>query len=275
MEQQFVPWIELPVKNLPSGGKCYPEGTEISYQGYLFGDLLMINASKGWDVMKRLEEASKGIKSNKVSVEQLTFPDIVYLSMLRRMSSLGSSEFETKYICRKCNKPSSKVFSQMDVSFNDMEFEGETLEVILSDESKMRFSPLTFGDAKRLHNGTASRFKKENLSSDTTAVYAIMCRNMPFDDAYNKIYNISNSDDAEVFNVMNEMFGHDLKPLTSSCNNCGHENKLVLEGRDSLITPFRRGESTTGPRISVIKRTKPKPLSHEADGVQRVETSGS
>lgn len=264
-----IPEIKLKPVNLPSKGKSYPENVEISYRGYLFGELQFLNASKGLSIKDLLENIAKGIKVQGISLLDLTLPDLTYIGIARRMSTFGATEFEIKHSCRACNAPIKKVFTQMDITFNDLSLDGYGVEMELTTGKTYLFSPLTYGDFLKLFNGTISATKRENLVKDKLAVLAAMCRNHNFDTVYTDLYNITNQDDIDAIDEVNKQLHHDVKPLKHICENpkCGAENAISLEGRDFLINPFRGGREASKPRVRSVQRVKPQPLSHKDDGV--------
>jgi hypothetical protein len=266
---KFIPSIKLSVSRLPSGGKTYPKNVQISYRGYLFGELQEINGSKGRPLLDTMKDAMSGVTTLGMDTTALTLPDAVYLGILRRMSTTGASEFEIKYVCRndKCRELNTHTFSQQNISFNDLAIDGVGVKIELTNGKTYELSPLTFGDFIRLANGIPGSKVKGELIKNKTATLAIMCRNMPFDEVYNDFYTITHPEDIEAIREVNELLHHDLKPLDAICKKCGHANKVVLEGRDSLITPFRGGGSSDRKRVHIIKRTEPQSLSHEDDGV--------
>lgn len=268
-EPKFIPKIKIDVKDLPSKGKTYPRNAEISYRGYLFGEIQEINSSKGRTFLDNLKSALSGITCVGMNVTDITLPDAVYLAILRRMSSCGTSDFEIKYICGNpsCKKVNSRVFNQNSISFNDLAIDGEGIELELSDGNKYAFKPMTYGDFLALTRGNKDIKNGQDLTRDKVAVMAVMVRNRLFSETYNNFFNLTSDEDFELLNEINSMLHHDLQPLSHKCDSCGFENSVTLEGRDSLITPFRKGGKSLRERIHIIKRTEPKSLSHEDDGV--------
>lgn len=267
-QSKFIPTIKIDFNSLPSKGSTYPKHASISYRGYLFGELQEINGSKGRTFVDSMRDAMSGISVTGMSVEDITLPDAVYLAILRRMSSCGTSEFEIKYSCRKCSSLEAHIFSQTNISFNDLAIDGVGVGFELSNGKKYELSPMTYGDFLQLATGVrGSRLGKKELLRDKTAVLAIMCRNLRFDEVYEDFYNLTNPEDIDTIKEANLALHHDLKPLDATCRKCGQQNAVVLEGRDSLIRPFRAGGSADRKRIHTIKRAQPQSLSHEDDGV--------
>lgn len=266
------PTLKVPVSVLPSGGKSYPSRVEINYRGYTFGELQNLNTSKGMHVLEILSKALDGFDIEGMSKTDLTFPDCTYLSILRKLSSIGANDVEIRYVCgaSKCGHVNSHVFTQMDIQFTDMEFEGKSIEMELSNGKSYSMSPMTIGDAQMLKSGSLSKYHKDkDLLRDKVALLAIMCRNHSFDETYSDFSRTTDAKDYDALEDIEKMFYHDIKPLTATCSKCGRNNTVSLEGREQLIMPFRERGKTDRNRFRVVPRDECKPLPLEEDGVQR------
>jgi hypothetical protein len=261
------PRVVITLDRLPSKGKCYPPDAIIEYRGYLFGELQELNNSKGLSLVDIFEKAMSGIHTLRLPKDDITLPDATYLTIARRLSSLGTNDFEVKHKCVSCGTVNSKQFNQMDLDFDDLQIDGKGIELTLSNEKVYYFTPLTYGDFKKLLNNTISSVIKGDLARNPTAIYASMVRNHKFDEAYTDFYNLTNYDDIEDLKKVNTLLGHDLKPLQYDCVKCGTANSIKLEGRDSLITPFRDERHTHRERIRIVTTPKLEPVSHQATGV--------
>ena len=261
-QENYVPYINLPMTKLPSKGKCYPDQAKISYRGYLFGEIQQISGGKNHDMLDMFANVMVGIEVEGMDKDQITFPDLLYTAILRKMSTLGSSEFSIGGRCRKCGEDYDRVFSQIDLSFSDLEIDGDHIELEVESGDKLVFTPLTYSDIQRLNSGKLLNNKKD-LMHDSVANFAIMCRNHTFNNAYNIINKLSHHEDIENMNEIDHMLSHGLKPLKHKCDACEFENTIVLEGRDSFITPFRSGGEANRHKLRVGKRAVPQPLSHK------------
>lgn len=271
-----LPTVTIKPDSLPSKGKAYPKGVSFTYTGYTYGEVQMISSSKKMpyvEIMRRAHQAIKCV-GTRMNPNDITMFDVFYLGIARKLSTLGGNEFEISAYCeaKKCNKEFKHTFNQKDVKFKDLDVEALPVTIELMGGVELEFSPLTIGDFYELSEGGA--FYKAlgckgeiNPFRDPIAVKAAQVRNKKFMEAYEIIKNITDSDDSEAMDEIDTMLMHNLEPLEHTCEACGRVNRLQLEGKESLIKPFRVGESTVRSRIRYGKRDEPKPVALKADGV--------
>jgi hypothetical protein len=273
---QELPTVTLQPESLPSKGKSYPKGVSFTYTGYTYGEVQMISSSKKMsyvDIMRRAHQSIR-VQGTRMNPNDMTMFDVLYLAIARKLSTLGSNEFEISLICeaKKCNKEFKHIFSQKDIKFKDIEAPELPLKVELMNKAEMVFSPLTIGDFYELSEG-GQLFKAlsgkgdQNPFRDPIAVKAAQVRNMKFLEAYETIKNITDPDDSELMDEIDTMLMHNLEPLEHTCEACGRVNRLQLEGKESLIKPFRTGGSTVRNRIRYGNGDATQPVAPKADGV--------
>jgi len=251
-----------------------------TYTAYTYGEVQMISGSKKMTYPEVLRRAHAGVKiqGTRMNPNDITLFDLLYIGIARKLSTLGGSEFEITATCesKKCNKEYTKVFSATDIKFKDIEADQLPIYVDLSNGVELQFSPLTVGDFYELVEGglfyKAMKATK-SLFEDGIAVKAAQVRNMKFLEAYDIIKNITSADDVEVMEELDKILVHNIEPLEHKCEACERVNKLQLEGKESLIKPFRVGGSTVRNRIRTSKRDEPKPLALENDGILRSDAT--
>jgi hypothetical protein len=270
-----LPTVTVQSNTLPSKGLSYPKGTYFTYTGYTYGEVQMISGSKKMtyaEVMRRAHSAIRP-QGTRMNPNDITLFDLLYLGIARKLSTLGGNEFEISAMCeaKKCNAEYKHVFNQKDIKFKDMELKELPICVEINNV-EMEFSPLTIGDFYDLSEG--GMFYKamgvkgnKSLFEDPIAVKAAQAKNMKFLEAYEMIKNITNSEDSELMDEIDTMLLHNIEPLEHTCESCGRVNHLQLEGKESLIKPFRVGESTVRNRIRYGKRDAPVTLASQADGI--------
>jgi hypothetical protein len=271
-----LPTVTVQPNTLPSKGLCYPKGSYFTYTGYTYGEVQMISGSRKMtylEVMKRAHSAIR-VQGTRMNPNDITLFDVLYLGIARKLSTLGGNEFEITAFCeaKKCNAEYKKVFNQADIKFKDIEAPELPLCVTLSNNVELEFSPITVGDFYELSEGgmfykAMGQKGNKTLFEDPIAVKAAQVKNMKFLEAYEMIKNLTDAEDSELMDEIDTMLLHNIEPLTHTCEACGRENTLQLEGKESLIKPFRTGDSTIRNRIRFGKGTTPKPLALEADGV--------
>jgi hypothetical protein len=269
-----LPSVTLDPSQLPSKGLSYPKGLKISYTGYTYGEVQSISASKKMSYEDMLRRAQAGIRLHgaRMTIDEMTIFDILYLAIARKLSTLGGTEFEIQSICesKKCNKQYTRKFNSADVKFKDIEASELPLEFDLKGGQTVVMSPLTAGDFYALCEGgmfTRAMDSKKPLVDDPIAMKAAQVRNMKFVEAYKVIQSITDADDCELMDELDKILFHNVEPLMHKCEACGRENWLQLEGKESLIKPFRDGKTTVRDRIRHGKRNEPVTLAPKADGV--------
>jgi hypothetical protein len=253
--ENFVPEIRLEAKDLPSTGLAYPDGTYFTYRTYLFGEVQKLSASKNLKYEDILRTALSGIRSN-IDVQDLTIPDAMYLSIARKISTLGSNDVQIKYMCKsdKCDHINDLVFSQANIEFNELKVPEMPITAEINGKS-LEFDCLRVRD---LFEISSDNFKKKYPSinpKERVSTVAKSIRNIKFDEVYEFLSVLNDPDDMETLEDIDKLLAHDIKSLKHSCTKCGHENDVALEGREILIRPFRTGEKSTKNKIHFGKKS--------------------
>lgn len=275
MESNSVAQINIKMSGLPSGGKAYPPGSNVSYRTYTFGEVQKTSISKNVSYPDTLRMALSGITTNFPPTD-LTVSDLLYLAIARKLSTLGSNEFEIRYKCSGCKTSQDAKFKQADITFNDMKSDSCPLELELEDGTILHMEPMRARRLLEVFDGKYSKFIKDPYEAiqDRVFVYALMCTNMDFETVYTKLYSLTNSEDQEALQEVDKLLFHDMEPIKSVCSNssCGKNVEISLEGRESLIRPFRDGGLSLRRKIRPVTKHEPKPLSNDVHGVQRSDS---
>lgn len=242
-----LPEKELDFKDLPSRGLAYPNGGVISYFPYTFGETNKFSQS-GMGVKSRIEFVLKGIKSS-FGNKKLTLPDMVFISLYRKLVSFGAQKFTVSPECI-CGNTTTKQFDFGDLEFIDLEVPKLPLVVTIGGV-ELHFSPLTIEGYFELID--------EDKVRDKTYTLAKQVINVDFDRAL-KTIEAATGADSEVLEEITVMLFHDMKPLRVKCKgkitikednegvevDCEEVINVALENHNTLITPFR--ESKDAPR---------------------------
>ena len=258
-KKEFLPEIVLDIKKLPSRGVPYPPSSTLKYKTYTFGEVQEASTSN-WDIVDSIKLALKGIEAGGgLDKYQLTLLDVLYIGILRKVSSMNELRFEMPYICRGCMKQTKAIFTEKDIEFRDLSHEIESLPIEADIAGKvLQFSPMTVKEFLDLHSG---RYKNViGGKVDKISIYATMIKNLKFEEAYQLLKTNRNNDDNEVLEEIDRLLLHDMKPLIATCSEevenedgekskCGFQNALKLEGREALIRPFREGKRSARDRV--------------------------
>jgi len=249
-ENDFMP--KFTVSEVPSKFKSYPEGCKIEYSVYRFGDLKRMSGSE-LSPHQIYSDILMGVECNNFDKRKITFPDLNYIGVLRKVSSIGGLEFSAQFVCPFCDDSEfqNKEFEIKDLDFFDLEVPNLPINVKFSFGVR-KFMPYTFEDFEFL--------RSINKELDKTAILAIMSisskifrSNKEREDAFNKRFdefdNMEDPTENYKLDKVDKMLGHGLKPLSVYCNNEGCISKekklpirvdLDLEGLELVVTPTRK-----------------------------------
>lgn len=227
----------ISITDLPSKLLAYPKGCEIRYRPYVFGEIKKFNQSK-LTVREEIDYVLAGITTSFDKME-LTFSDVLYMGLLRKISTFGTTCSTVTYQCKHCNQVNNKVIQNDEFEFSDLTV--SALPVILPlDEKDYNFMPCNVGQYFKL--------EEEGLFQDTVAVLAMMCCNHSYEDAYKVFYHV-HQDDVDRLDEVDSYLYHGVKPLEGLCSKCNKTTQVRLEGGRVLIRPFRRRNESIESRI--------------------------
>lgn len=247
--EKFLPEIEISPSQLPSRGIPYSRGSIVKYRPYTFGEIKKFNQSKV-SARETFEMVLEGISCS-FDKSALTISDVLYLGLLRKISTLGSSKISVPVICNKCGALQNEILdlgsSSSVLEFEDMSAPELPIIVTLSNNQDYEFSPLTMKDYYLA-------LEKNIEFTDVLALMALQCRNQTYEHTYKMIQEAYPVDRLLLEEVDKLMF-HELKPIKIKCKkhlgdrSCGNEIQVALDGGAALLLPFREHEKSTSDRI--------------------------
>lgn len=215
-------WKE--VENLPSHRLLYPD-LEVSVKPFTFGEVKVLSQVSSFRDM--FTAISSGIKSS-ISIKEISLSDFLYLSLLRKLNSVGEEKMSFKVKCPTCGKEDTVVFTTSQIEFTDLEVKEFPVVLELPDK-KLEFYPLTVGDFLSL---------KEEEKKDPICLLAKECKSLPYEEAKDFISN-ADLELGEAFSEIDRLLFHGAKPMEWTCPECGTVVKKDLQGGDLLLKPFR------------------------------------
>ena len=229
-DPDMLPIIE--VENLPSKWLPYPEGSTIRFRPYKLGETLQIVQSKGKGEALLSELVLRGVETS-FGKGDLTLCDFMWLALLRKLSSFGDEQFTIEFKCsnEKCGAKNTFNFSIEQIEFNDLEIPKLPITAQMEDGTELVFSPLTVG-------GFLELSKKEN-PGDPSAMLAMACKNLEYDVAYRKIYDVTRPLDKMVLRQVDRHLEHGVRDVQRKCESCNKANRIAIDGPRVLIRPFR------------------------------------
>jgi hypothetical protein len=242
--ESFLPQVNITVSKLPSKSLPYPNLT-LKYRPYTFGEVKRVNQGR-MDEKESIEFVLSGVETN-IDKNDLTLADTLYIGLLRKISTIGSTKVVVPINCRRCNTPIRKLVDIDKLEFEDLK--APMLPVIGDfNMGEIAFKPVTVGQYFKLIN--------MGKHDDDIALMSIQS-NLDFDKAYKYFYNCSIEDGRTLDNV-DEFLFHGLKPIDIHCNNdkCNHVNKVELDGGEALLIPFRESEESAPSKIHFGTKAK-------------------
>lgn len=261
---QNSPMPEVPVKvtDLPSRGLGYPEGMMFYYRGYTYGEIKKISSSNEIDLPQIIEATMSGIfvKDNVFDKFRMSFVDMLYLGLLRRVSSQGHLKYQVPYACEKCEQESHATFGSQDIDFQDIDLKVKKFPLKTTIAGReILFSYPTVQNMLDVKSGKI-REKGRKKGVPAVEIQASCIVNMPFGEAYDLLSNLTDDDDQETIAELDSALFHDIKAIKTIClkkvegedgieSDCNHTNYVSIEGKELLIRPFREGERSNRVKI--------------------------
>lgn len=228
------------IEDLPSNMIPYPEGAEISYRSYGFGEIKNISQSE-LSELDFVDIVMNGIYTN-FDKKTITFYDFLYIAILRKLFTIGNSKAELVYICPHCEKRvSSEIDMAEDIDFEYLKTEELPISTVLDDGNVYEFHPFTIEDYKWL--------VRNNKFKDYVAVISLCCKNREYKETYKYIMENSTISDGETLLEVEHYLSHDMKRVEKYCPKCKSRNNLDVSGRDVLIRPFHKRAGSTKHKI--------------------------
>lgn len=230
-------------KNLPSKFLPYPEGCSIKYRPFTFGEIKSFSQSK-LTLKSRIEFMLEGIETS-FPKQDLTYPDFEFILILRKYSTVGAGSFYIDVPCGGCKKELRVIFDLSKIEFDDLECKALPVRTTVGVDKELVFWPLTIGKYLEFYDN-----KKAQEMNTELAILSYQVSNMPFEEAYNVIYNLSGEDITVVQRIDNLLY-HGVKNLEKVCDSedCGYRNSVDISEEDVIFYPFRVGERPVEDRI--------------------------
>lgn len=230
------------VTELPSRFLSYPIGTKISYRPYSWGESKK-SAQSNMSFKEHVDFVLKGIYADGLTnMYDLTYHDFLYLSLLRRLHTVGKSDATISFNCAECGEYNNWTVNNFDFEFNDATIPELPVNIEINGK-KYSFGYLTLKKIIPLVDN--------NLEKDSVALLAARCINRPFDEAYSDFDSESMTfDDGILLEEISKMLYHGMKPMNFVCKSCKYNNSTILDIKQIIISPFRDKEGNFGNRIT-------------------------
>lgn len=253
------PRFLLPLDNLGSKGRFYPNNIGVYFQLYLTYELDSI-ASEAITLtpIQLFKRILDGIFTLGMAKEDLTFDDFILIAYHRKLNTLGNSTYTYDKVCPACKKAHSFTYnlsggfefqdiaedtpSIIQESF-DFYYESDKSPELVKDTLDLEFKPMTIGRF-------ISMYEKYPIVDDIT-YYAHLCINKDPDYLLANEFSKDALLDSHVLKLeaITKRFDHSLKQKIELCNNvlvrdgeesvCNTPIIFDIEDSFSLVLPFR------------------------------------
>ena len=184
-------------------------------------------------------KALEGVEVSGMKKEDLTFGDFLYISVLRRISSVGEGTVIIKSNCPSCGDESTYKLEIQKIDFNELKATSLPVNFKLANgNGVISFKPMTIGQYLKW------LAKDFNESEQSSSYLASQCISMDFDKALEVIKALNNSQDLQNINRLNELLSHEMSPLNFECKSQTSSCKawtisLDEGGVGAIVEPFR------------------------------------
>lgn len=205
-------------RDIPSKFLPYPEGAIIRYRPYFYGEIKNYSQSVGLSVKDKFLFILKGIETIGFDKMELTISDFMYIGLLRRMSALGDSDIIITFMCNRCGNIVEHRSKCSEVDIEYLQVPKLPVRITLMDDTELAFSPMTVGGYLKL--------QETGQVNDDIAFLARCCINLPFDEVYKILTELTHYQDAELLDRVDEMLYHSVKPIRVTCK---HRETILNE----------------------------------------------
>jgi hypothetical protein len=234
----FIP--EARIKQIPSNFLPYPKDCSIFYRPYVFGELTEFNESKISEA-DEIRFILEGVRTS-FPIMDLTYYDYIAITLLRRISSFGGSEFSFQYTCQKCQNKNRHTTTLDNLPFHAIDAPALPIGVKIGGV-ELKFMPLTVGIYIKLLESKVM----ENPKKRTVKMFAQEVVNMKPEEA-EKIIHAAWNEESELLNHIDETLYHGVEPVKAVCKNVIKSPDTVLNGIIALCQERSKMEDSENKR---------------------------
>lgn len=221
----------MAVTGVPSNFLGYPESIDISYRPYTYSEIDDISGGK-MNLIDRYQYMIQGVRVRNFDILDMYLIDILYILLLRKISSLGADQFVGHYFYE--GKRYTQTYSvEKDIVFRSPEVPQLPAVCVIQDV-EMHFKPLTLRRYLQLLS--------VNLETDTRALIAATCTNLSFSDAKDLV-DTAQGMDVYLLSYIDDLLDMGVEPIQITIKDDKLEGgyfhgRILLDDIDSLVAPF-------------------------------------
>lgn len=225
----------IEVTELPSAFKCYPKGTKVYYSPLTLKELTVLNNGT-INSLDALALLLNNIRTEKISTEELSYVDVMYIGIRRKLLAFGDIKASLVGQCSKCGHIDTYDLSYTDIEFNQLDIE-HPYAVIDIQGTEVKFGVLTIKD-----------FLELDENGDVLSVYARMVKNLPYEEAYKLVGNATGQEIIKLQKI-EKLFNFGIAPIKAKCKGiipatedepehvCGNEIEMEVTSPFDVVFP--------------------------------------
>lgn len=221
----------MAVTDIPSSFLGYPESIDISYRPYTYSEIDDISGGK-MNLIDRYQYMIQGIRVRNFDILDMYLIDILYILLLRKISSLGADQFVGHYFYE--GKRYTQVYSlTKDIVFRSPDVPNLPVVCVIHDV-EMHFKPLTLRRYLQLLS--------VNLEADARSLMAAICINLSFGEAKDLVDTATDAD-VVLLKYIDNLLDMGVEPIQITIKDDKLEGgyfhgRILLDDIDSLVAPF-------------------------------------
>lgn len=193
----------IEVEELPSAFKCYPKGTKVFYSPLNLKELTVLNSGT-INSLDGLALLLNNIRTEKITVDELSYVDVMYIGIRRKLLAFGDIKASLVGQCPKCGHIDTYDFAYTNIEFKQLDVE-KPYAVIDIQGKEVKFGVLTIKD-----------FLELDEDGDILSVYARMVKNLPYEEAYELVGNASGNEIIRLQKI-EKLFNFGIMPIKAKC----------------------------------------------------------
>ena len=212
-QEKLLPKLEttmssVEVDTLPSHGKIYPDDFTVYFAPLTFGEMKFLSGSALRD--KESIEFFMSKITCSIPVEDITYFDFFYLTVLIKLATFGSGDYNIMYECEKCGSDQVTNFDSSQVIFEELRVPFPVTAVGSNGET-YEFKPMTVG------NYLKSTIRKVRDDYDEYMAYCLDGIETQ-QERKDIIREYFNGADVSILEIIDASFYHGVQDIQVKCN---------------------------------------------------------
>lgn len=243
------------VAEVPSGGIFYPKNYEIYFTPMTVREAELLNES---EVSTQIffNTVLESITTVGMDKNDITYPDFIYIALMRKLYSQESILGTTTWYCEECGSKNVTDFDFSEISFSEPK-ERRTPAKCVIGEYAVDITPLTIGGALALYE-TESVSNVDTMAHCVRAIYeaksdsngGYIFNELPYSlELAQQIIDSAYGEEIDMLKEIDDMYFHFIEDMKFTCKGCKHEQSINLGSPEALVFPRCGHTSAVGHKI--------------------------